>query len=105
LGTSAGIIATVGGMHPEQAFDFVLAHRAEVEKLVDSSSRTRFLANVVDNSNDPALVPKVETYMATLQPDAAKPMEQALAALKERLQSRPRYVAGLAEWLGTKPAR
>ncbi|MEO0030709.1 MAG: hypothetical protein RIS94_467 [Pseudomonadota bacterium] len=103
--TSAGIIATVGGMHPEQAFDFVLAHRAEVEKLVDSSSRTRFLANVVDNSNDPALVPKVETYMATLQPDAAKPMEQALAALKERLQSRPRYVAGLAEWLGTKPAR
>ena len=100
--TSAGIIATVGAMHPEQTFDFVLAHRAQVEKLVDSSSRTRFLANVVDNSNDPALVAKVTAYMATLQPDARKPMEQALAGLNERLQSRPRYVAGLARWLGVK---
>jgi aminopeptidase N len=100
--TSAGMIAMASGLHPDMTYDFVVAHREAVEKLVDSSSRTGFLARVVDNSNDPTLVPKVESYMANLAPDARKPMEQALAALKERLQSRPRYISGLTAWLGVK---
>jgi aminopeptidase N len=39
---SAGMISIVSGEHPDLAFDFAVAHRGQVDKLVDSTSRTRF---------------------------------------------------------------
>ena len=39
---SAGMIGTVAGQHPDLAFDFAMAHRAQVETKVDSSSRSRY---------------------------------------------------------------
>jgi aminopeptidase N len=39
---SAGMISSVSREHPELAFDFAVAHREQVDTLVDSTSRARY---------------------------------------------------------------
>ena len=47
---SSRIIQTVGGLHPDLVVDFTLAHRDQVEALVDVSSRSRFLPGIASGS-------------------------------------------------------
>ena len=45
------------------------------------------------------MVGKIEAYAATLPADEAKPVVQALTALKERLANRPRQREQVAKWV------
>lgn len=38
--------AIVLGQHPDQAFDFAVAHREQVDSKIDSTSRSRFAQTV-----------------------------------------------------------
>jgi aminopeptidase N len=104
--TSASqMIASVGRVHPELAFDFVRAHQAAVDKLVEHAGRPRFIAKLVAASTDPAMVAKLQAYAATLPADEAKPVAQALASLQQRLANRPTQRAQVAAWLDRRAAR
>ncbi len=102
--TSAAIITSVSGSNPELAFDFTMAHRAEVEKLVDDSGRSSFYRRLVGTSIDPAMIGKLETLRAGLPADQQRPIGQAIAALKDRLESYPKMSAALHDWLAAHPA-
>ncbi|MGZ3249951.1 MAG: M1 family metallopeptidase [Croceibacterium sp.] len=102
--TSAAIITSVSGPNPELAYDFTMAHRAEVEKLVDDSGRSAFYRRLVGSSIDPAMVGKLETLRASLPADQQKPIEQAVSTLKDRLASYPKMSAELHDWLAAHPA-
>ena len=98
--TSASqIITSVARGHPEMAFDFVRANQAKVDALIEHSGRARFFARIVASSTDAAMVGKIEAYAATLPADEAKPVVQALTALKERLANRPRQREQVAKWV------
>src|SRR3546814_9513629 len=49
---SAAIISRVRGSHPDLAVDFALAHLPQVEKLVDTSSRSRYVARLAEGSRN-----------------------------------------------------
>src|SRR3546814_20522622 len=49
---SAAIISRVSGGHPDLAVDFALAHLPQVEKLVDTSSRSRYVARLAERSEE-----------------------------------------------------
>lgn len=100
--TSAAIITSVGGENPDLAYDFTMAHRAKVESLVDDSGRSVFYRRLVGQSVDPAMVGKLELLRAQLPEDQRKPIEQALAALKDRLASYPRMRQALHGWLAKR---
>ena len=93
------MIVAVAGDHSDMAWEFVRAHEADVDKLVSSSGRPRFQAALVRNSSDPAMVAKLEDYAKTLPADQAKPINQAISRMKERLRSRPRQRTQIAAWL------
>jgi aminopeptidase N len=97
--TSAAIITSVSGQNPELAYDFTIAHRAQVEALVDDSGKSSFYRRLVGNSVDPAMIGKLEQLRATLPADQQKPIDQAIAALKERLEAYPRMRTALHDWL------
>ncbi|WP_395332768.1 M1 family metallopeptidase [Novosphingobium sp. BL-8H] len=98
--TSASqIITSVARSHSEMAFDFVRANQQKVDALIEHSGRARFFARIVAGSTDPAMVAKVEAYAATLPADEAKPVVQALTALKERIANRPRQRDQVAKWV------
>jgi aminopeptidase N len=100
--TSSAIITTVAEQNPELAYDFTVANREKAESLVDDSGRSTFYRRLVGASVDPTMIGKLETLRATLPEDQQKPIDQAIAALKERLESYPRLRTALHDWLAAR---
>ena len=98
--TSAGIINAVSGQHPEMALDFVIANWAKVEKLVDISAQSRFVARVGGGSEKAETIDKLNAYAnAHIAATDRKPIDQAIAGIKVRLATEPRIKAQTLAWL------
>ncbi len=101
--TSAAIIAQVGAEHPMQAVDYVLAHRAQYEGLIDVSARSQALARLGGGSADPAMATKLDAYATQyLTPESRKVVDRSIAAIKTRIETRNRLKAPLAAWFAAK---
>lgn len=59
IANSAGMISAVSREHPELAFDFAVAHRAQVDTLVDSTSRARYYPMLGASSSKPEMADKI----------------------------------------------
>ncbi len=97
--TSAAIIGRVGAEHPMLAVDYVLAHRAQYEGLIDVSARSQALARLGGGSADPAMVTKLDAYATQyLTPESRKVVDRAIAAIKTRIETRARQKPALTAW-------
>lgn len=97
---SAGIIRAVAERHPAMALDFVLANLAQVNSIVDLSGRSRFVSQLVAESGDLALVPKLQAYAAAnLGADDRRPVEQAVGRMRWKAENRPRIRQEVIAWL------
>ncbi|HEV2608475.1 MAG TPA: ERAP1-like C-terminal domain-containing protein, partial [Xanthomonadaceae bacterium] len=59
---SAAMIGNVADLHPELAFEFAVAHKAQVDAKVDSTSRSSYYPELAYNSLDPAMIGKVKAF-------------------------------------------
>jgi aminopeptidase N len=101
--TSAAIISQVGAAHPMQAVDYVLAHKAQYEALIDVSARSQALARLGGGSADPAMVTKLDAYATRyLTPESRKVVDRSIAAIKTRIETRSRLKAPTAAWFAGK---
>lgn len=101
--TSAAIIAQVGAEHPMQAVDYVLAHRAQYEGLIDVSARSQALARLGGGSADPAMATKLDAYATQyLTPESRKVVDRAIAAINTRIETRTRLKPALTGWFAKK---
>ncbi|MBZ9649963.1 M1 family metallopeptidase [Sphingobium sp. 3R8] len=97
--TSAAIISAVGYEHPMMAVDYVLAHRAQYEALIDVSARSQALARLGGGSADPAMATKLDAYATQyLTPESRKVVDRAISAIKTRIETRGRLQAPLTAW-------
>jgi aminopeptidase N len=97
---SGSMITTVAEVHPELAFDFVLAHLAQVNPLVDLSGRSRFVAGLVTDSGNEALIPRLEAYgKATFTAQNRKPIQSAITRIRWRAANLGRVRSETAAWL------
>jgi aminopeptidase N len=100
--TSADIISTAALEHPDLAFDFALAHREQVEPLVDASGRTGYLAGLATRSKDPAMIAKLEKFRDASPADERRDVERRIAGIRERLATEPRLAREITAWLATR---
>jgi aminopeptidase N len=101
---SATMISTVAEAHPELAIDFVLAHLAQVNPLVDLSGRSRFVAGLVSGSANEALISQLEAYgKATFTPENRKPIESAVTRIRWSAANLGRIRRETAAWLKAHP--
>ncbi len=101
--TSAAIIAAVGYQHSMLAVDFVLAHRAQYEAMIDVSARSQALARLGGSSADLAMATKLDAYATQyLTPESRKVVDRAIAAIKARVETRARLTPDIAAWLAKK---
>ena len=101
---SASMITSVAETHPEMAFDFVLSHLREVNPLVDLSGRSRFVAGLVSDSGNEALIPRLEAYgKATFKPENRKPVQSAVTRIRWRAANLDRVRSQAAAWLKAHP--
>ena len=77
--TRSGMITAVAEQHPRMAVDFVLAHLAQVNQLVDTSGRSRFIGRLAGRGADASLIPTLEAYAnANLASSDRKPVNEAI---------------------------
>jgi len=98
--TGAVILSSVGREHPDQAFDYILAHYDAVMKLIDGSAATRFVPRVAQGSHDPAMEGKLSAYAAKYLPESARrPTEEAIGRIKDRIRVRDTRLGEVDAWL------
>ncbi|MGX7896371.1 M1 family metallopeptidase [Tsuneonella sp. HG222] len=102
---AAQILRRVSTIHPDLAYDFALARRAEVEALVDDSSKPGFLAALADGSKNPAMIGKLEALRATLPDTQRASVNRVLARTKQRIASGKVASEALALWLDVNAPR
>jgi aminopeptidase N len=97
---SAGMISAVSWEHPDMAFDFAVAHREQVDKLVDSTSRARYYPGLGSGANDLAMVDKIRVFADKyIAPTSRRSAETAIAAIQTRLKLRERQLPQVESWL------
>lgn len=101
--TSAAIIGQVGYAHPMLAVDYVLAHRAQYEALIDVSARSQALARLGGGSADPAMVTKLDAFATQyLTPESRKVVDRAISSIKTRIETRARLKPALSAWFASR---
>jgi aminopeptidase N len=99
----AGMISAVSGEHPDMAFDFAVAHREQVDKLVDTTSRARYYPGLGSGANDLAMVDKIRAFADKyIAPTSRRSAETAIAAIQTRLKLRAQQLPQVDAWLQRK---
>lgn len=97
---SSGMIGAVSGAHPDMAFDFALAHREQVDKLVDSTSQARYYPGIGGGSSDRAMIGKLRAYAERhIAPGSRTATETAIANIEYRLKVREQRMPAIDAWL------
>jgi aminopeptidase N len=97
---SARMISAVGYQHPDMAFDFAVAHRAQVDKLVDSTSSSRFYPGLGGSSFDPAMIDKVKAYAdAHIAAGSRRVADTVIANITYRMMVRNQRMPMIDAWL------
>jgi aminopeptidase N len=97
---SAGMISIAGRNHPDMAFDFAVAHKAQVDKLVDSTSSARYYPGIGSSSFDPAMPGKVQAFSEKyISPTSRRGADTVIANIKYRTQVRTERLPAVDAWL------
>lgn len=97
---SAGMIGAVAGRHPDMAFDFAVAHRAQVETLVDASSQARYYPGLGGGSSDRAMIGKLHAFAEAHIPASARnATETSIANIEYRIKVREQRIPAIVAWL------
>ncbi|MBS0334040.1 MAG: M1 family metallopeptidase [Proteobacteria bacterium] len=97
------LISRVSDQFPDKAFDFALAHRAEVETLVEPTSRTNFFANLASGSLSPDIVGKLQAYGNTVPASARSSITRTVATIRFRQDVIRPHLAEVDRWLAAHP--
>jgi aminopeptidase N len=96
---SAGMISAVGYRHPELAYDFAMAHRAQVDKLVDSTSSSRYYPTLGGSSSQPSMIAKIKTYEQTIAPTSRRAADTVIANIQYGMMVRDKRLPAIDAWL------
>jgi aminopeptidase N len=99
---SAGMIRAVGYQHPDMAWEFAMAHRAQIDKLVDSTSSSRYYPGIGASSNDPAMIDKIKAYAdAHIAKTSRRAADTVVANIEYRQMVRKDRLPAIDAWLAS----
>ncbi len=97
---SAGMIRAVAGEHPDMAFDFAVAHREQVDNLVDSTSRSRYYPSLGGGSDKPEMVQKLKDFADKyIAPTSRRDTETAIVGIQNRIKLNAARRPQIDAWL------
>ncbi len=93
------VISAVAGNFPDKAWDFIIAHRAAVDTLLEPTSRTTYYANTASGSSDAGMPAKLEGFAKTAPASARGEIEKALATIRYRQQVVQKRLPDADRWI------
>lgn len=95
----ASIIAAVSGQHPEMAFDWAVAHEAQVNALLEQSSKAGFIVGLASESSDRAVAGRVQAYaLKALAPSARGDANATISRINYLADLRGRLAPAIGVW-------
>ncbi len=99
----SSIIANVSGEHPDMAFDWAVAHKTDVNAILESSSKSEFIVGLADGGNSIALANRVTAYAnANLPAQSRAPARQAVSLITYRAGRKAVQAPGIGLWARSK---
>lgn len=96
----ASMISAVSWEHSGLAFDFAVAHREQVDKLVDSTSRARFYPGLGGSATDLSMVEKINAFAeAHIAPTSRRDAERVVNGIQTRIKLRQQRLPQIDAWL------
>ena len=95
----AAMVRAVAEGHGDLAFGYAMAHRKQIEGLVDDSSQASYFAGLASAAQNAVTLAALETYGAGLKPDQRKPVDRVLGQVRQRMADTAAQVAGTKAWL------
>jgi len=100
---SAAMLSRVAGEHPDMAFDFAVAHRGQVDQLVDSTSRARYYPGLGGGSRDPKMIDKLNAFAdAHIAKSSRRATDTAIAGIQYRLGVIEKRLPEVTAWLAKR---
>jgi aminopeptidase N len=97
---SANMIAMVGYQHPELAFDFAVAHRAQMDKLIDAGQRGEYYPHLAASSLDPQMIDKLRAFeQANIAPGSRRVADTVIASIRYRIGVRKDRFPEVDAWV------
>ncbi|MBL8548831.1 MAG: M1 family metallopeptidase [Hyphomonadaceae bacterium] len=93
------VLAAVGIWHPRRAWDFLVAHRAEVDALLDPLQRQTFAPEVAQLAADPAVAAGIEAYAQSFPAESRQAAVTAAAAIRAKARVVQERAPASAAWL------
>ncbi|MCS3809299.1 M1 family metallopeptidase [Xanthomonas sp. 4461] len=98
--TGASMIDRVASQHPELAFDFAVAHRTQVDTLVDSTSRARYYPGLGMDSAELATADRIKAYADQyIAPTSRQAADNAINTIQTRVKLRAASLPQIKAWL------
>jgi aminopeptidase N len=98
---SASMISVVSGQHPDEAFDYAVAHQKQLESKIDSTSRSRYYPGLAGNSLDPAMIGKLKAYAdKNIAASSRRATDTAVANITYRSKVKKERLPAIGAWLG-----
>jgi aminopeptidase N len=97
------LITGVAENFPDKAYDFAVAHRAEVDAMVEPTSRTTFIAHLGGASREAAMPAKLTAFATTVPASARGEVSKALASISYRREVIAKRLPDLDLWLAAHP--
>lgn len=97
----AELLSSIGGAHPDLAFDWAVANRTLVEGFLEESSRSSFIVGLGGGSTDPAMPGKIEAFAKTLPETSRSPARRVVSGIAVRKAAADRLRPAVQTWLGT----
>ncbi|WP_330946943.1 M1 family metallopeptidase [Thermomonas sp. LB-4] len=99
----AAMISAVSWEHPDLAFDFAVAHREQVDGLVDSTSRARFYPGLGSSARELSMVAKINAFAdAHIAPTSRRDAERVVNGIQTRIKLRQQRLPQVDAWLKQK---
>jgi aminopeptidase N len=96
------LIRAVASEHPRMAWDFIRAHRADVEALLDPLQRLEFPAIIAGTNSDPAVADELEAYAADFPQGARPTVEAAKSQIRIRAQTINERFPAVERWVAAR---
>ncbi|HEX3886551.1 MAG TPA: M1 family metallopeptidase [Phenylobacterium sp.] len=97
------LIRAVSGVFPDKAYDFAIAHRAQVDPLIEPTSRTQFYAGLADDARDAGSIAKLKAYAQTVPASARPAVTRVISTIAYRQEIIAKRLPEVDRWLAAHP--
>ena len=96
------VIQNVAATHPRLAWDFLVAHRAAIENLLDPLQRLEYAPEIASVSAEPAMAAELEAYARDFPAGARPTVAAAIAQINARADMINRRLPAAEAWIARR---